>query len=63
MKLHSLTALLLAAAALSGCATCREHPVRCAVGVLVVGAIAAHQLEDHDPIGRAPRHGGFRRPQ
>lgn len=32
---------------LGGCATCREHPVACAASALVVGAIAAHELDHH----------------
>jgi hypothetical protein len=49
VKYLTLCALL----ALAGCATCREHPVACAVGsALIVGSIAATielRKDSHDP--------------
>lgn len=53
---------VLCVALLTGCATCREHPVTCAATVMVGGFIAAHELNEREPIPRSPRHGGFVRP-
>jgi hypothetical protein len=50
-----ITAVLLAAIfAVSGCATCHEHPVACTiVGAIVVGSIAA-TIENNQPDHRQP---------
>jgi hypothetical protein len=42
--------VILAALALSACATCRDHPVACTVaGAIVVGSVAASVAQhDHD---------------
>lgn len=40
-------AVLALCVAASGCATCREHPVACVASVVVVGAIAAHEIDRH----------------
>lgn len=46
MKL--LTGLVLLAT-LSGCATCREHPIACTmIGTLVVGSVAATIASQHE---------------
>jgi hypothetical protein len=47
-----MKALLLTAALLSGCATCRDHPTACAVGTaVVVGSVAAFAAshDHHEP--------------
>jgi hypothetical protein len=44
MKALTLIALIT----LSGCATCREHPIACTVGVAIIaGSIAATYQPDH----------------
>jgi hypothetical protein len=49
-----LAAVLLLSLSLSGCATCQQHPVWCAVGTaVVVGSIAASVEHQHDQR-RAP---------
>jgi hypothetical protein len=41
--------VLVVMSTISGCATCREHPVWCAVGsAVVVGSIAAVAEHHHD---------------
>ena len=50
-KLIALTILTLT---LSGCATCREHPVACTVGVVAVAAVAVAAGS-----GGGHSHGGY----
>lgn len=51
MKL--LTSLVLLST-LSGCATCREHPLACSmVGALVVGSVAATIASQHEHTSSA----------
>jgi hypothetical protein len=48
-------ATLAVIASLTGCAACREHAVMCAASAVVVGAVAAHELDRgcHGPDKRA----------
>jgi hypothetical protein len=47
---------IVAALAVSGCATCRDHPVACAVvGAVVIGSIAASIDHDGGPSRQASR--------
>ena len=52
--LRFIAALALASSALTGCATCRNHPVVCTVaGAVIVGSVAAtvaaHSDHEHTP--------------
>lgn len=49
-----LAIAMLAIVMTGGCAACREKPVACAVAVVAVGVIAAHEL---DRGSRGPRSG------
>jgi len=40
--------LIITALTLTGCATCREHPVYCGMAVVVGGVVAAQALEKHE---------------
>lgn len=46
--------VVLMTSVLTGCAVCRERPVACAVAVVAVGVIVAHEL---DRGRRGPRAG------
>lgn len=56
-----ISVLIAALISLSGCATCQQHPVWCAVGtVVVVGSIAAsveHHRDQTHIRQIAPGHG------
>lgn len=51
--LRIIAALALASSALTGCATCRNHPVACTLaGAIIVGSVAATVAANsggHDP--------------
>jgi hypothetical protein len=50
MGANPMKTLLLGCLLLSGCATCREHPVACTVaGVIVAGSLAASFEHRHQP--------------